>query len=149
MAEADPASPSSRSRAREKADPSDDAGTYLPAINHSPWDGVNLADFVMPFFLFIVGVALALTYKRIAIAYLLAALCEIWLKSDDDVDSGYSLLCSIDSPASGPLPPDAPSWCQAPFDPEGLLSSVMAIVTCLIGLQFGHVIVHLKVPVFP
>ncbi|CAL9048311.1 unnamed protein product, partial [Musa banksii] len=259
----------------------DDAGTYLPAINHSPWDGVNLADFVMPFFLFIVGVALALTYKRvsnkamatkkavlraaklfvvglviqggyfhglhnltygvdilsirwtgilqrIAIAYLLAALCEIWLKSDDDVDSGHSLArryrsqllvalilttiymillyglyvpdweyqipvagsgpksfsvecgvrgdtgpacnavgmidrrifgvrhlhrrpvyertkqCSIDSPASGPLPPDAPSWCQAPFDPEGLLSSVMAIVTCLIGLQFGHVIVHFK-----
>ncbi|XP_064956073.1 uncharacterized protein LOC103979454 isoform X2 [Musa acuminata AAA Group] len=259
----------------------DDAGTYLPAINHSPWDGVNLADFVMPFFLFIVGVALALTYKRvsnkamatkkavlraaklfvvglviqggyfhglhnltygvdilsirwtgilqrIAIAYLLAAICEIWLKSDDDVDSGHSLArryrsqllvalilttiymillyglyvpdweyqipvagsgpksfsvecgvrgdtgpacnavgmidrrifgvrhlhrrpvyertkqCSIDSPASGPLPPDAPSWCQAPFDPEGLLSSVMAIVTCLIGLQFGHVIVHFK-----
>ncbi|RRT70312.1 hypothetical protein B296_00030856, partial [Ensete ventricosum] len=29
---------------------------------------------------------------RIAIAYLLAALCEIWLKSDDDVDSGYSLV---------------------------------------------------------
>lgn len=31
--------------------------------------------------------------------------------------------CSINSPASGPLPPDAPSWCQAPFDPEGLLRS--------------------------
>jgi heparan-alpha-glucosaminide N-acetyltransferase len=41
----------------------DDAGGVLPAINHSPWDGLNLADFVMPFFLFIVGVSLALTYK--------------------------------------------------------------------------------------
>lgn len=41
----------------------DDAGAFIPAINHSPWDGVNLADFVMPFFLFIVGVALALAYK--------------------------------------------------------------------------------------
>lgn len=41
----------------------DDAGAFLPAINHSPWDGVTLADFVMPFFLFIVGVALALAYK--------------------------------------------------------------------------------------
>ncbi|WOL12595.1 heparan-alpha-glucosaminide N-acetyltransferase-like isoform X1 [Canna indica] len=260
----------------------DDAGGFIPAINHSPWDGVNLADFVMPFFLFIVGVAIALMYKivpnkviatkkavvralklfcvgiviqggffhgihdltfgvdilrirwmgvlqRIAIAYLLTAICEIWLKSDDDiVKSGYSLVrmyrfqlfvgliltsiymvllyglyvpdweyqipvpgstpnsflvkcgvrgdtgpacnavgmidrqilgiqhlyrrpiygrrkeCSINSPASGPLPSDAPSWCQAPFDPEGLLSSVMAIVTCLIGLQFGHVIVHFK-----
>lgn len=260
----------------------DDAGGILPAINHSPWNGVTLADFVMPFFLFIVGVSLGLSYKklssravatlkallralklfilglflqggyfhglynlnygvdldkirwmgilqRIAIAYLIAALCEIWLKRDEDVDSGFSLLrkyrlqwlialilttiytillyglyvsdwkyqipsesssapktnlvkcgvrgdtgpacnavgmidrtifgiqhlykrpiyartteCSINSPDYGPLPPDAPSWCQAPFDPEGLLSSVMAIVTCLIGLHFGHVIVHFK-----
>ncbi|MCI27021.1 heparan-alpha-glucosaminide N-acetyltransferase-like, partial [Trifolium medium] len=29
--------------------------------------------------------------------------------------------CSINSPDYGPLPPDAPTWCQAPFDPEGLL----------------------------
>ncbi|XP_042496308.1 heparan-alpha-glucosaminide N-acetyltransferase [Macadamia integrifolia] len=261
----------------------DDAGGILPAINHSPWNGVTLADFVMPFFLFIVGVSLGLTYKklscrvvatrkavlralkllvlglvlqggyfhgindltygvdleqirwmgilqRIAIAYLLAALCEIWLKGDDDVNSGLSLLtkyrfqwlvafvltsaylallyglyvpgweyqiqsenssaalktfsvkcgvrgdtgpacnavgmidrkvlgvrhlykrpvyartkqCSINSPDNGPLPPDAPSWCQAPFDPEGLLSSVMAVVTCLVGLHYGHVIVHIK-----
>jgi predicted acyltransferase len=41
----------------------DDAGSFLPAMNHSPWDGVTVADFVMPFFLFIVGVALALAYK--------------------------------------------------------------------------------------
>lgn len=41
----------------------DDAGGVLPAINHSPWNGVTLADFVMPFFLFIVGVSLGLTYK--------------------------------------------------------------------------------------
>ncbi|CAD5177644.1 unnamed protein product [Musa acuminata subsp. malaccensis] len=262
----------------------DYAGAFLPATNHSPWNGITLADVVMPFFLFIVGVALALTYKRvsskaiatkkavlramklfivglivqggffhglhnltygvdilrirwmgilqrIAVAYLLAAVCEIWLKNDDDdsdVYSGYYLIrryrfqllvslilttiymvllyglyvpdweyqipvagsktksfsvkcgvrgdigpacnavgmidrqvlgiqhlyqrpmyertkqCSINSPASGPLPSDAPPWCQAPFDPEGLLSSVMAIVTCLIGLQFGHAIIHFK-----
>jgi predicted acyltransferase len=41
----------------------DDAGAFIPAMNHSPWDGVTVADFVMPFFLFIVGVALALAYK--------------------------------------------------------------------------------------
>ncbi|PUZ75888.1 hypothetical protein GQ55_1G245800 [Panicum hallii var. hallii] len=259
----------------------DDAGGFIPALNHSPWDGVTIADFVMPFFLFIVGVSLTLAYKRvpdkleatkkavlralklyclglvlqggffhgvhsltfgvdlakirlmgilqrIAIAYLLAAICEIWLKRDDDVDSGLDLLrrypyqlfvglvlsftytvllygiyvpdweyqisgpgsieksfsvkcgvrgdtgpacnavgmidrtilgidhlyrrpvyartkeCSINYPENGPLPPDAPSWCQAPFDPEGLLSSVMAIVTCLIGLQFGHIIIHFE-----
>uniref|UniRef100_A0A453BX07 Heparan-alpha-glucosaminide N-acetyltransferase catalytic domain-containing protein n=1 Tax=Aegilops tauschii subsp. strangulata TaxID=200361 RepID=A0A453BX07_AEGTS len=43
----------------------DDAGSFLPAMNHSPWEGVTIADFVMPFFLFIVGVALALAYKRV------------------------------------------------------------------------------------
>ncbi|XP_021900263.1 heparan-alpha-glucosaminide N-acetyltransferase isoform X4 [Carica papaya] len=253
----------------------DDIGGILPAINHSPWNGLTIADFVMPFFLFIVGVSLAFAYKkvscrstatrkailralkllllglflqggffhgiknltygvdiekmrwlgvlqRIAVAYLVAALCEIWLKWDDRVGSDLSLMrkyqyhwvvafvltttylsllyglyvpdweyqipveapssappqifsvshptlpgllvpfnflkiaddtgpacnavgmidrkvlgihhlyarpiyartkeCSINSPDSGPLPPDAPSWCQAPFDPEGLLS---------------------------
>ncbi|KAI3977486.1 hypothetical protein MKX01_000399 [Papaver californicum] len=261
----------------------DQVGGILPSINHSPWDGVTLADFVMPFFLFIVGVALALAYKklpcradatkkavlraqklfifgivlqggylhginnltygvdiqqirlmgtlqRIAIAYLLTAVCEIWLKSEDVVKSGRTMLkkykfqwifvlvltmtytsllyglhvadweyripnenssfssnitsvtcgvrgdtgpacnavgmidrklfgiqhlykrptyartkeCSMNSPDNGPLPPNAPSWCQAPFDPEGILSSVMAIVTCMIGLHFGHIIVHFK-----
>ncbi|KAK7270018.1 hypothetical protein RIF29_22867 [Crotalaria pallida] len=260
----------------------DDVGGIIPEINHSPWNGLTLADYVMPFFLFIVGVSLALTYKklssrgvatkkvtlralkllalglflqggffhgvndltygvdikhirwmgvlqRIAVAYLLTALCEIWLKSDDTVNSGSSLLrkyryqgavalfltgiylcllyglyvpdweyqipiepssaskiysvkcgvradtgpacnavgmidrrilgikhlyrrpiysrtheCSIHSPDYGPLPSGAPAWCQAPFDPEGLLSSTMAIVTCLVGLHYGHVIVHFK-----
>lgn len=41
----------------------DDAGGIFPAINHSPWDSVTLADFVMPFFLFMVGVSIALAYK--------------------------------------------------------------------------------------
>ncbi|CAJ2668838.1 heparan-alpha-glucosaminide N-acetyltransferase isoform X2 [Trifolium pratense] len=260
----------------------DDAGGLIPALNHSPWNGLTIADFVMPFFLFIVGVALAFTYKkpsckvdatrkailralkllalgiflqggyvhrvndlsfgvdlkqirwmgilqRIAVAYLVTALCEIWLKREDIVNSGSTLLrkyryqwalalflsviylfllygmyvpdweyevptepssepmifsvkcgvrgntgpacnvvgmidrsllgiqhlyrrpiyarmpeCSINSPDYGPLPPDAPTWCQAPFDPEGLLSSVMAIVTCLIGLHYGHIILHFK-----
>lgn len=46
----------------------DDAGGVLPAINHSPWDGLTLADFVMPFFLIIVGVSLSLTYKVSSLA---------------------------------------------------------------------------------
>ncbi|XP_010523186.2 PREDICTED: heparan-alpha-glucosaminide N-acetyltransferase [Tarenaya hassleriana] len=257
----------------------DDVGGIFPSINHSPWNGVTLADFVMPFFLFIVGVALAFAYKnlscrysatrkavlrslklfllglflqggfihglnnltygvdvgqirfmgilqRIAIAYLVSALCEIWLKGENNVNSELAVTrkyrfhwvvafvistvylfllygqhvpdweyrvssedsasflvkcgvrgdtgpacnavgmidrtlmgirhlyrkpiysrtknCSINSPNYGPLPPDAPSWCQAPFDPEGLLSSFMAIVTCLVGLHYGHIIVHFK-----
>ncbi|XP_016447995.1 uncharacterized protein LOC107773064 [Nicotiana tabacum] len=257
------------------------AGGLYPAVNHSPWNGLSLADFVMPFFLFIVGLSLGLAYKnlrcrltatrkaiyralklfiiglflqggyfhglknltygvdienirwmgilqRIAISFLVAAMCEIWLKGRDnsEVNSGKSLLkkyhkqwaiaiivtvvylslfyglyvndweyqlptditktfsvkcgvrgdtgpacnavgmidrklfgiqhlytrpiygrlkeCSVNSPDYGPLPLDAPSWCQAPFDPEGVLSSLMAIVTCFIGLHYGHIIVHFK-----
>lgn len=41
----------------------DDAGGEWPVIAHAPWNGCNLADFVMPFFLFIVGVAIALALK--------------------------------------------------------------------------------------
>ncbi|XP_060217270.1 uncharacterized protein LOC132644680 [Lycium barbarum] len=255
------------------------AGGIYPSVNHSPWNGITLADFVMPFFLFIVGVSLGLAYKnlpcrltatrkamhrafklfiiglflqggyfhgvndltygvdvenirwmgilqRIAISFLVAAMCEIWLKATNyKVNSGQSLLkkyrlqwaltiivtivylslfyglyvpdweyhiptesqifsvkcgvrgdigpacnavgmidrkilgihhlytrpiygrlkkCSVNSPNYGPLPPDAPSWCRAPFDPEGLLSSLMAVVTCFIGLHYGHIIVHFK-----
>lgn len=41
----------------------DDAGGVYERIDHSPWNGCTLADFVMPFFLFIVGVAIALALK--------------------------------------------------------------------------------------
>lgn len=42
----------------------DDAGGEWPMIGHAPWNGCNLADFVMPFFLFIVGMAIALALKK-------------------------------------------------------------------------------------
>jgi heparan-alpha-glucosaminide N-acetyltransferase len=40
-----------------------DAGEAYSRIDHSPWNGCTLADFVMPFFLFIVGVSIALALK--------------------------------------------------------------------------------------
>jgi heparan-alpha-glucosaminide N-acetyltransferase len=52
--------------------------------------------------------------------------------------------CSTKSPDYGPLPPGAPNWCKAPFDPEGLLSSLSSVGSCFIGLHFGHVLVHCK-----
>ena len=36
----------------------DFCGESTPSIDHSPWDGVKLADFVMPSFDFIVGISL-------------------------------------------------------------------------------------------
>lgn len=41
----------------------DDAGGAFPSVNHSPWFGLTLADFVMPFFLFGVGVSIGLAFK--------------------------------------------------------------------------------------
>lgn len=41
----------------------DDAGGAFERMDHSPWNGCTLADFVMPFFLFIVGVAIAFAFK--------------------------------------------------------------------------------------
>ncbi|XP_062145151.1 uncharacterized protein LOC133852409 isoform X4 [Alnus glutinosa] len=265
----------------------DDAGGAIPSINHSPWFGVTLADFVMPFFLFGVGVSISLAFKkisskrmaskkvilrtiklflvglflqggyfhgrnhltygvdvgkirwlgvlqRISIGYLLAAMSEIWLVNNNMVDSpaafvrkyysqwmfaillcsAYMCLlyglyvpnwdyeasnmnfpgyesesqivhcdvrgsleppcnavglidriilgehhlyqrpvyrrtkeCSVNSPDYGPLPPNAPGWCLAPFDPEGILSSLMAAITCFVGLLYGHILVHFKVDV--
>lgn len=52
--------------------------------------------------------------------------------------------CSVNSPDYGQLPPNFPGWCLAPFEPEGILSSLMAAVTCFVGLHFGHIIVHFK-----
>uniref|UniRef100_A0A0D9XQS9 Heparan-alpha-glucosaminide N-acetyltransferase catalytic domain-containing protein n=1 Tax=Leersia perrieri TaxID=77586 RepID=A0A0D9XQS9_9ORYZ len=43
----------------------DDAGGAYERMDHSPWNGCTLADFVMPFFLFIVGVAIAFALKRV------------------------------------------------------------------------------------
>ncbi|OIW12823.1 hypothetical protein TanjilG_24756 [Lupinus angustifolius] len=253
----------------------DDAGGIIPEINHSPWNGLTLADYVMPFFLFIVGVSLALTYKKlpcrvfaskkaifralklfalglflqggffhgvndltygvdikrirlmgilqvcpyygsidirgkpsfssktfrshiqdlrfVALFLTCIYLCLLYglyvpdweykiLIDSFSAPKTYSVKCgvrantgpacnavgmidreilgiqhlyrraiysrthecSINSPDYGPLPPDAPAWCQAPFDPEGLLSSMMAIVTCFVGLHYGHIILHFK-----
>ncbi|XP_039803263.1 heparan-alpha-glucosaminide N-acetyltransferase-like isoform X1 [Panicum virgatum] len=43
----------------------DDAGGACPGINHAPWFGVTVADFVMPAFLFIIGVSAALAFKML------------------------------------------------------------------------------------
>ncbi|WCJ34458.1 hypothetical protein M5689_015768 [Euphorbia peplus] len=261
----------------------DNAGESYARIDHSPWNGCTLADFVMPFFLFIVGVSIALAFKRIpkrrdavkkiiirtlkllfwgillqggyshaptdlvygvdmklirwcgilqriALVYMFVALIEAltiklrekivdpshfsifkayqwqWIggfvafliymittfalyvpdwsfRADDGNGSkrytvkcgmrghlgpacnavGYvdrevwginhlyaypvwSRLkaCTLSSPESGPLRKDAPNWCLGPFEPEGLLSTISAILSSTIGIHYGHVLVHFK-----
>lgn len=260
----------------------DYAGSIFPVIAHVPWNGLHLADFVMPFFLFVVGISVAIVYKkvfdrveatwkallralklfligvflqggyfhgatslsygvdieriryfgilqRIAIGYVVAALCEIWLpcqrwraeglrgivnwqwcivlllsvlylgllyglyvpdwqyviQSDSSLMTAsnftvYSVKCSVrgdlgpacnsagmidrdllgidhlytkpvyrnlkecNIPSDGQVPQASPSWCHAPFDPEGILSSLTAAATCIIGLQYGHILIQLQ-----
>lgn len=260
----------------------DYGGPIFPIIAHAPWNGLHLADFVMPFFLFIAGVSLSIAYKkvidrtdatkktvtravklfllgvflqggylhgtksftygvdvlgvrwmgilqRISIAYVVAALCEIWLPCQkrkfsmgrsyfwqwcvifcicttylgllyglhvpdwefstsnlgsslptSEITRVHKVKCGfrgdlgpacnsagmIDRavlgvnhlyarPAYGNLkvcnkskyrqiPENSPSWCHAPFDPEGILGSLTAAVTCIIGLQFGHILVEIQ-----
>ncbi|KAK8546297.1 hypothetical protein V6N12_027091 [Hibiscus sabdariffa] len=261
----------------------DDAGGAYARIDHSPWNGCTLADFVMPFFLFIVGVAIALALKkipklkdairkiclrtlkllfwgvllqggyshapndlvygvdmknirwcgilqRIALVYFIVALIETlttklrptvlkpgyssiftayrwqWLGGfaafviymvttyslyvpdwsfvvkTDDATTRYTVKCGMrghlgpacnavgyvdrevwginhlyrypvwqrlkacthSSPSAGPFREDAPSWCRAPFEPEGLLSSILAILSGTIGIHYGHVLIHFK-----
>lgn len=258
----------------------DDAGGEWPMIGHAPWNGCNLADFVMPFFLFIVGMAIALALKRIpkrfvairkvilrtlkllfwglllqggfshapdkltygvdmkkirwcgilqriALAYLVVSLVEIFsrnVQAKDLASSWFSVFklyswhwlvgacvlilylsllygtyvpdwqftvqnrnntvvtcgvrgkldppcnavgyidrvvlgiehmyphpawkrskaCTVNSPYEGPFRSGAPSWCYAPFEPEGILSSISAILSTIIGVHFGHVLVHFE-----
>ncbi|XP_062167012.1 uncharacterized protein LOC133873309 [Alnus glutinosa] len=253
----------------------DDAGGVYPRIDHSPWNGCTLADFVMPFFLFIVGVAIALALKRvpnikdaikkiflrtlkllfwgillqggyshapndliygidmkkvrwcgilqrIALAYFVVALIETlttkrrptvldsghlsiftayrwqWIGGfvafliyiittyslhvpdwsfvlhNQDPPRRYTVKCGmrghlgpacnavgyVDRQVWGinhlysypvwirlkvcKLGNDAPSWCLAPFEPEGLLSSISAILSGTIGIHYGHVLIHFK-----
>ncbi|GAU20332.1 hypothetical protein TSUD_338130, partial [Trifolium subterraneum] len=260
----------------------DDAGGVYPRIDHSPWNGCTLADFVMPFFLFIVGVAIALALKRIpkikyavrkiilrtlkllfwgillqggyshapdelvygidmkfirwcgilqriALVYCVVALIETfttklrpttlspgsisiftaykwqWLGGfvafliymittfslyvpdwsfvvTGDEPKRYTVFCGMrghlgpacnavgyvdrqvwgvnhlysqpvwrrlkactfSSPGEGKIRDDAPSWCLAPYEPEGLLSSIAAILSGTIGIHYGHVLIHFK-----
>ncbi|KAI8028519.1 Heparan-alpha-glucosaminide N-acetyltransferase [Camellia lanceoleosa] len=239
----------------------DYGGSIFPIIAHSPWNGVHLADLVMPFFLFIAGVSLALGYKRVSdrvdatqkallralklfflgvllqggylhgitsltygvgierirwmgilqVFFMLSAfsfycLCiacallvvylglsyglyvpdwqfELLSSTSMPPKNGsfvYTVTCSTrgdHGPAcnaagmidryvlglnhlytkpvyrnlkecnissSGQLSDNSPSWCHAPFDPEGILSSLTAAVTCIIGLQYGHILGQLQ-----
>ncbi|CAH9106867.1 unnamed protein product [Cuscuta epithymum] len=253
----------------------DYGGSVFPIIAHCPWNGLHLADFVMPFFLFISGVSLSIAYKnvsnrleasrkvvlkafklfllgiflqggflhgitsltygvdverirwlgilqRIAVGYAIAALCEIWLPCKKKTERGFffyyiwhwgtaflltliylgllyglyvpdwefsapqlgslhsyneTYVYKVNCAGRGDLGPacnsaamidryilgidhlymkpvyrdlqeckisNPPSWCRAPFEPEGILSSLMAAVACILGLQYGHILLHSK-----
>jgi hypothetical protein len=42
----------------------DEVGDAYPHINHSPWNNITLADFVMPWFLFMVGTSMTFSLRK-------------------------------------------------------------------------------------
>ncbi|KAI8014983.1 Heparan-alpha-glucosaminide N-acetyltransferase [Camellia lanceoleosa] len=180
----------------------DDAGEAYPHIDHSPWNGCTLADFVLPFFLFIVGVAIAFALKKIpvvkdAVKKIIIRTLKLlfwgiilqggYSHAPDDLSYGVDMkqirwcgilqvkcgmtghlgpacnavgyvdrqvwginhlymqpACTFSSPDTGPLRADAPNWCRAPFEPEGLLRWISAIMSGIIGIPYGHILIHFK-----
>ncbi|KDO44445.1 hypothetical protein CISIN_1g0107912mg, partial [Citrus sinensis] len=59
---------------------------------------------------------------------------ELWGINHLYSDPVWSRLeaCTLSSPNSGPLREDAPSWCRAPFEPEGLLRFIIQSSTLLV-----------------
>lgn len=66
----------------------DYAGSIFPAIAHVPWNGLHLADFVMPFFLFVAGISVAIVYK---VTFSVLFDFSYW-RNDDVIGIWFSLL---------------------------------------------------------
>ncbi|PHU04693.1 hypothetical protein BC332_25515 [Capsicum chinense] len=149
----------------------DYAGSVFPSIAHSPWNGVRVVDFVMPFFLFVVGVSLAIVNKvyRVPIVFytLWVVIWSVKCSVRGDVGPACNSAGMIDrhilgidhlyakpvyrnmkecnGPNSDRISENMPSWCHAAFDPEGSVSSLTAAATSIIGLQYGHILVQFQV----
>jgi predicted acyltransferase len=189
----------------------DEASSYWP-LRHAEWNGWTPTDLIFPFFLFIVGVAMAFSFQarlqrgatrsvllghvlwravalfaigmflngfpdeyhldhwrvygvlqRIALCYLLAAILELWTTTRTQALvalsclTGYWLLMRyVSVPGFGLPTHDIPlvdpdrnlvAWLDRKLlmghlyegtrDPEGLLSTIPALATCLAGLLTG------------
>lgn len=193
-------------------DPGDGAVTYWP-LEHSQWNGWTPTDLVFPFFIFIVGVAMAFSFtsrmqrggsrgklflhvlwrgavlfvlglfingfpdhyhpgtlriygvlQRIALCYVITAVLALWTGRRTQIGIivgcvvGYWILMRyIPVPGFGVpthgiplLDPDRnlAAWLDRKLflghlyegtrDPEGLLSTIPAVATCVIGLLTGE-----------
>ena len=47
----------------------------------------------------------------------------VWSSGGSYLNLSFAQECSINSPDYGPLPQNAPGWCLAPYDPQGILRS--------------------------
>jgi len=189
----------------------EEAASYWP-LKHAEWNGWTPTDLIFPFFVFIVGVAMAFSFRsriargesrgvllkhvlwrglvilalgiflngfpnqydlhtlrfygvlqRIALCYVITAILELW--TDWRTEAGVALACllgywvlmryipvpgfGVPTHAVPILDPDANlvAWLDRKLllghlyegtrDPEGILSTIPAIATCLFGLLTG------------
>ncbi len=192
-------------------DPGNESTAYWP-LQHSEWNGWTPTDLVFPFFLFMVGVALAFSFhsrlargesrqdllkhvlwrgflllaigvflngfpnryhihtlrfygvlQRIAICYVITSILELWVGWRAQVAVilgclvGYWILMRyVSVPGFGVPTHDMPlldpdrnivAWLDRKLlmghlyevtrDPEGVLSTIPSVATCLLGLQTG------------
>ncbi len=186
-----------------------------PALRHAAWDGLMMADFIFPFFLFITGfswiiarrnhpdstktklagkillrslilffMGLFLTgfpffdlrtiripgvLQRIALCYCIASLCFLFFRQTGRILASISLLSlywflmkNLSAPgfSAGDLSmagnfasyldrllPGGHLWTTA-HDPEGILSTIPAAVSCLLGGIFAEFFLTGKKPEF-
>ncbi|KAK6136629.1 hypothetical protein DH2020_029612 [Rehmannia glutinosa] len=165
----------------------DYAGSIFPIIAHAPWNGVHLADFVMPFFLFVAGVSVAIAYKKVSdrveatwkalLRALKLFLLGIFLQGGYfhgvtsltygvDVEKIRLLgILQVKCSVRGELGPACNSagmidryilgfdhlYAKPVYRNLKTLctySSLTAAVTCIIGLQYGHILLQLQVDVY-
>ncbi|KAL5996309.1 hypothetical protein ACLOJK_026385 [Asimina triloba] len=133
----------------------DDAGGAFPSLNHSPWLGVTIADFAVPFFLFAVGVSLGLVFKKVpdkttatkkvvwrtVKLFLLGVLLQVYVAL---LYGLYVPNWEFNLPSSSTS--NYTSGAQR-VNASHSQRTLMAAVTCYVGLHYAHVIVHFKVDV--
>jgi predicted acyltransferase len=191
--------------------PGDELSSYWP-LRHAEWNGWTPTDLIFPFFLFIVGVAMAFSFRarldrgasrgellkhvlwrgaalfaiglflngfpnhyqlhhwrvygvlpRIAVCYVIVALLELWTDWRAQIAVAFACLAGywvlmryVPVPGFGIPTHDMPildpdrnivAWLDRKLlmghlyertrDPEGVLSTIPAVATCLLGLLAG------------
>ncbi|MGD0979729.1 MAG: DUF5009 domain-containing protein [Candidatus Bathyarchaeia archaeon] len=171
---------------------------YLTLLQHAEWNGLTIADLVMPFFIFTMGLIIPYSLKkrqqlepmrktlkhiasrafilftigfflnngwpvdltnfrvmsvlqRLALCYLFVSLAYLFLKSKWRIAICVGILVLYSFSGTLPMTVDRlllgnHIYITGPngYDPEGLLSTVSAFSTCLIGAFIGEYIYNRK-----
>ncbi|KAG8051348.1 hypothetical protein GUJ93_ZPchr0009g1762 [Zizania palustris] len=70
--------------------------------------------------------------------------CKKWGKILEVLKNWPKRSIQVIIVTDGPPKTNAPVWCAVPFEHEGILSSLSAVLSTIIGVHYGHVLVHMK-----